>query len=89
MWWLLNIVDMSNNDSFLDALNVASFLIGVINYNENLTQTDKQELMQAFDQKTGALLQGIQTHLKEQDEIIRQMSSDIHTLVQERYKNDG
>lgn len=80
---------MSNNDSFLDALNVASFLIGVINYNENLTQTDKQELMQAFDQKTGALLHGIQTHLKEQDKIIRQMSSDIHTLVQERYNNDS
>ena len=29
---------------FLDALNIASFCIGLMNLDQNLTQNDKQEL---------------------------------------------
>ena len=61
---------MSNNNSFLDALNVASFLIGVANYNENLTQTDKQELMSGVDKQTSVLLSELHAHLDSQDKKI-------------------
>lgn len=61
---------MSNNNSLLDVLNVASFLIGVANYNENLTQTDKQELIHKLDKQTSELLSHLNAHLESQDEKI-------------------
>ena len=61
---------MSNNNSFLDVLNVASFLIGVANYNENLTQTDKQELIHKLDKQTSELLSQLNAHLERQDKNI-------------------
>ena len=35
-----------NQLSFLDLINIASFCIGLMNLDENLTQGDKQDLMQ-------------------------------------------
>lgn len=61
---------MSNNNSLLDVLNVVSFLIGVANYNENLTQTDKQELIHKVDKQTSELLSQLNAHLERQDENI-------------------
>ena len=61
---------MSNNNSLLDVLNVVSFLIGVANYNENLTQTDKQELIHKLDKQTSELLSQLNAHLERQDENI-------------------
>ena len=61
---------MSNNNSLLDVLNVISFLIGVANYNENLTQTDKQELIHKLDKQTSELLSQLNAHLERQDENI-------------------
>ena len=56
-----------NDIEFLDILNILSFVIGVMNYNENLTQGDKQELMSALDRQTENMLKDIHTHLQEQD----------------------
>ena len=61
---------MSNNNSLFDVLNVISFLIGVANYNENLTQTDKQELIHKLDKQTSELLSQLNAHLERQDENI-------------------
>ena len=61
---------MSNNNSLLDVLNVVSFLIGVANYNENLTQTDKQELIHKLDKQTSELLSQLNAHLEHQDKNI-------------------
>lgn len=61
---------MSNNNSLLDVLNVVSFLIGVANYNENLTQTDKQELIHKLDKQTSELLSQLNAHLERQDKNI-------------------
>ena len=47
---------MNRQYDLLDVLNILSFVIGLLNYNENLTQNDKQEL-----------LEEIHAHLKEQD----------------------
>ena len=61
---------MSNNNSLLDVLNVVSFLIGVANYNENLTQTDEQELIHKLDKQTSELLSQLNAHLERQDKNI-------------------
>ena len=53
--------------TFLDTLNILSFLIGTMNFQENLTQGDKQELLEVFSKKADDLLKEIHSHLEEQD----------------------
>lgn len=53
--------------TFLDMLSIMSFLIATMNLQENLTQTDKQELADELSQKTDTLLKEIHSHLQEQD----------------------
>ena len=43
------------------------FIIGILNYNENLTQGDKQELMHEIDNKISLVLDKVQKHLEIQD----------------------
>ena len=60
----------SNNLDFLDIINVVSFAIAIANYNENLNQTDKQELIHKLDKQTSELLSQLNAHLERQDENI-------------------
>lgn len=55
-------------NNFNDILDKLSFLIGILNLEENLTQSDKQEIVNKFDQKTQELLHDIHAHLRMQDE---------------------
>lgn len=52
---------------FLDLLSIMSFVIAVENLEENVTQSDKQELLQEFNDKATLLLTEIHKHLEEQD----------------------
>ena len=56
--------------TFLDTISFISFIIGIMNLNENLTQGDKQDLLQTFSNKADNLLNEIHSHLQEQDEKI-------------------
>ncbi len=60
---------MNNNEqlTLLDILNILSFIIGILNYNENLTRDDKQELMREIDNKISLVLDKVQKHLEIQD----------------------
>lgn len=61
---------MEDNNSLdmLDILNILSFVIGLMNYRENLTQGDKQDLMSEVDNTTKETINIIKEHLAEQDE---------------------
>lgn len=54
---------MHNNEqlSFLDILSVISFIVGLANYSENVSQGAMQEAVQSA-------VEEIHTHLEEQDE---------------------
>ena len=56
--------------TFLDTIGITSFMIGLMNLGENLTQGDKQDLMETFSQKADVLLNEIHGHLQDQDEKI-------------------
>ena len=60
----------SNSLDFLDIINIVSFAIAIANYNENLNQTDKQELIHKLDKQTSELLSHLNAHLERQDENI-------------------
>ena len=52
---------------FLDLISIMSFVIAVINLDENITQSDKQDLLNEFNDKAELLLTEIHKHLEEQD----------------------
>ena len=52
---------------FLDLLNIMSFVIAVINLDENMSQSDKQDLLNEFNNKASFLLNEIHQHLEAQD----------------------
>lgn len=62
---------------FLDILNIMSFIIGLMNYDENLTQNDKQDLMQELNAKSDKLLAEIHRHLTEQDKKIDNILKEV------------
>ena len=62
-----------------------SFLIGIANYQENLTQGDKQDLLHEVDEATEQAIQKVREHLAEQDkkierilEILRDEDKTLH-----------
>lgn len=63
---MMNQNDYSNR--FDSTLNILSFTLGLMNLRENLTQNDKQEMIDSLDKKTRELLSEIHSHLQRQDE---------------------
>lgn len=59
----------SNNNQLelLDLLSIASFCIGLMNLDENITQGDMQDFEQQFNTQTKKVLDEIHDHLKSQD----------------------
>ena len=58
---------------FLDILNIASFCVSLMNLQENLTQSDKQELEDTLNESIQFLLTEIYTHLENQDKQLRRI----------------
>ena len=61
---------MTNNGQydFLDYISILSFIIALMNLDENMTQGDKQELQQDLADKADTLLMEIHSHLESQDD---------------------
>ena len=68
---------MAYNQDFLDAVSLVSFIIGIANYNENLSQSDKDDMMQALDEKTNRMLVRLEADLEEQNEMLRQILIEL------------
>lgn len=68
------------NQNMLDTLTLVSFLIGVANYEENLTQSDKDDIMNRLDHQTKNILIELQKSIDEQNgmlrEILRRLEND-------------
>ena len=67
--------------TFLDIIALLSFFMGVANYEENLTQSDKQDLQNELNKKVDFILKNIHKHLEEQDRNIQ--------MILEVIKNDN
>ena len=72
--------------TFFDSLNLTSFIIGMMNLNENLNQGDKQDLLETFSKKADELLKEIHSHLEKQDkkidEILEELRYDNRRSIQ-------
>ena len=58
---------MDNKQGFIDAVNMASFILSIMNYQENLTQNDKSEILQNSQNVSDTIINRIDSHLQEQD----------------------
>ena len=68
------------NDEFLDAIAVVGFIIGIMNYGENLSQSDKDDMMQEFNKKAQELLQQLEDDLEEQNDMLRDIQMRLDKL---------
>ena len=62
---------------FLDTVSFLSFLVGIANYEENLTQSDKDDIMKSLDQQTKDILEKIHKELEEQNEMLREIRDRV------------
>lgn len=71
------------NLSFIDAVSLLSFFMGMANLDANLTQNDKQDLLEDLHNQLSNVVNEIHTHLETQDRKI----DEIHYLLTQIYKN--
>lgn len=64
---------MRYNEDMLDAITLLSFVIGIANYGENLSQSDKDDMMQALDRKTNAMIERLENDLEEQNKMLNEI----------------
>lgn len=62
---------MKFSDEFMENLEILAFIIGVMNYNENLSQSDKDEILHKFDVQTRELLTKIENDVEYQNGLLR------------------
>ena len=61
----------------LDAITMLSFVIGMANYEENLTQNDKDDIMKRLDEQTRDILEKVSEQLEEQNKMLREILSRL------------
>lgn len=65
----------------MDFLALMSFIIGIANYDENLSQSDKDDLMKSLDEKTTVLLAKLEKDLDYQNEILDYQSNILEQIL--------
>lgn len=68
------------NDDFLDVMACMGFAIGLVNYQENLQQSDNDDIMQALDKKTNNLIKQIEIDLEQQNTMLKQILERLEKL---------
>ena len=61
------------DQNFLDAIALVSFIVGIMNYQENLTQSDKDDIINHLDQQTKDILSEVQAKLEEQNAMLKEI----------------
>ena len=69
------VIGMKDDGSldFLDIITLLGFIISVENLNENMNQSDKQDLQNDLSEKAEKILTEIHTHLEAQDKKINEI----------------
>ena len=65
------------NKNVLDTLSLVSFIIGMANYGENLTQSDKDDMMNRLDHQMKNILIEVQKSIEEQNAMLRKIMEKL------------
>ena len=71
---------MAFNKDFIDAISLISFMVGIANYDENLSQSDKDDLMKSLDEKTNEMLTRLKKDIDNQNEIIKDITNRLDRI---------
>ena len=69
-----------NKEQFEYNVALASFILGIMNFQENLTQNDKSEILQNSQNVSDLIIQKIDSHLQRQDQKIDQIIQELENL---------
>lgn len=73
---------MSNyNQSLLDSMAITSFVIALLNYEENIKQTKNDDIMKEVDDTTNLLIDKLETELSYQNELLVDIKSKLDILL--------
>ena len=61
------------DQDFINAIQIVSLIVDVMNYKENLTQSDKDDIMNHLDQQTKDILTKVQDALEDQNKMLREI----------------
>lgn len=59
------------NDDFLDVMACMGFAIGLVNYQENLQQSNNDDIMRELDDKTTQMIEQLEKDLEEQNVMLK------------------
>lgn len=65
------------NDDFLDIMACMGFAIGLVNYQENLQQSDNDDIMKELDDKTNFMIKKLEEDLERQNELLKEILKKI------------
>lgn len=68
--------------NYSDALNLASYILGIANYNENLSQSDKDDMMKSLDEKARTLLENIEQDLSVQNDMLKEIIQQNNEILE-------
>lgn len=73
------------NDDFLDTLTVVGFIIGLMNYDENLSQSDKDDMLQQISNEMQDLLEKLESDIDEQNDMLREILDRLDKLEESHH----
>lgn len=59
------------NDDFLDVMACMGFAIGLVNYQENLQQSNNDDIMKELDNNTNLMISRLEKDLEEQNAMLK------------------
>lgn len=68
------------NKNFLDNLSVASFYVGLMNYQENLTQSDKDDLIKSMSSTNKVILDKLEEDIAEQNGMLKEILTRLDAI---------
>lgn len=61
------------NGDFLDAMSMMSFAIGLVNYRENIAQSNNDDIMQEVDTQTQLIIEKLEKSIEYQNELLMEI----------------
>lgn len=65
------------NQDFLDTIDVLGFLLDVMNYEENLKQSDNDDIMNSLDRKSDLLLKKLEADIAVQNAMLDEILAEV------------
>lgn len=60
---------------------ITSFIISLLNYDENIKQSNNDDIMKELDKDTNVLIDKLETEITKQNKLLMDISSKLETIL--------